>query len=302
MQHQIRLDEKVSVKSANSAKFDVSTVSIDCRVAESIPAEETAAPQSILIQDLCHAIQDPLPAQSLGYLVDECKNRHEFVPINPPPNPQEETVVTLDQILKEDFMKIHRFPPEKRANVATILASSLLQLQRTHWLKDNWTKRDIFFVTRDEKPVFDQPYLSQDFVSAMSIPGTPPTPLGSQFRLETSLECLGILLIELCFGSPIESYQHKVQLRPYIPSSLPNHEFNLAIARAWTWEEIRAENPLFPDPIHSCLRFPNLQGRLWGGKVDEVVHDMYDLIAKPLYDEMMERWPPRVLLSVGDGY
>ena len=83
---------------------------------------------------------------------------------------------TLDEILKEDAMKLHKFPPEKRANVATILASSLLQLQRTHWLKDNWTRKYIFFVMRDDKPVFDEPYFSQDFMSSKSHPETASTP------------------------------------------------------------------------------------------------------------------------------
>ncbi|KAH6717894.1 hypothetical protein BKA61DRAFT_293944 [Leptodontidium sp. MPI-SDFR-AT-0119] len=307
MQYQNRLDEELSIKSTKSAKFDISTVSIKSRCPEELPTKEPATPQSNLIEDLCDAIQDSLPGKSLGYLVDEEKNRHEFISNDlPRSTAQNGAVITLDEVLKEDAMKLHRFPPEKRANVATILASSLLQLQRTHWLKDTWTKRDIFFITKDEKPIFDQPYLSQDFISSKSHPGTFPSPFPTSsaphFRSKTSLECLGILLIELCFGSPIESHQHKVQLRPLSPSSQPNHEFNLAIAHAWTWEEIWAENSLYPDPINSCLSFPNLQGRVRDGKLDEVVHDMYVLIAKPLYDKTVERWPPRKVMSTGDGY
>ncbi|PVH77822.1 hypothetical protein DL98DRAFT_656537 [Cadophora sp. DSE1049] len=300
-QYKYRLDEEVSITSAKSPKFAVSTVSIDSRCSEVPPAKDKTTLQSDMIEDICHVIKDPLPRESLGYLVDERKNRHELIPTSPlDMKLQQEAVITLDEVLKEDAMKLHRFPPEKRANVATILASSLLQLQRTHWLKDNWTRKDIFFVTRDDKPVFDQPYLSQDFIPAKSHPETAPTPPQSAFRPKTSLECLGILLTELCFGSPIESHQHKVQVRPLSPSTQPNHEFNLAIAHAWTWEEIWAENPLFPDPKYSCLSFPNLQGRVREGKLDDVIQDMYVLIAKPLYDDMVVRWPPRMLISAGD--
>lgn len=53
--------------------------------------------------------------------------------------------------------------------------------------------------------------------------------------------------------------------------------------------KIWAEKPLFPDPIYSCLSFPNLQGRVREGKLDEVIQDMYVLIAKPLYDDMVVR-------------
>ncbi|KAH7370572.1 hypothetical protein BKA65DRAFT_471771 [Rhexocercosporidium sp. MPI-PUGE-AT-0058] len=308
MQYQGRLDEEQSIKSAKSAKFDVSTVSIESRCPEVLPMKDPIIPENVLIENLCHAIQDPLPGKSLGCLIDEKENRHEFISNDfPRTTSQNEDIITLEEVLKEDAMKIHRFPPEKRAHVATILASSLLQLQRTHWLKDNWTKRDIFFVTRDSKPIFDQPYLSQDFLSLKShSEGTsspPPNPAPPpHFQTKTSLESLGILLIELCFGTHIESHQHKVQLRPLSPNSQPNHAFNLAIAHAWTWEEIWAENSLYPDPITSCLSFPHLLGREREGRLDEVVHDMYVLIAKPLYDDMVVRWPPRKHMSNGGEY
>jgi len=177
MQHQNLLDEEQTLKSVKSPKFAVSSVSIDNRTSEVSPMEEQKAPQSKLIENLCHAIRDPLPRESLGYLADQHKSRLEFIPINSPVSAsQQEAVVTLDEILKEDAMKLHKFPPEKRANVATILASSLLQLQRTHWLKDNWTRKYIFFVMRDDKPVFDEPYFSQDFMSSKSHPETASTP------------------------------------------------------------------------------------------------------------------------------
>ncbi len=38
--------------------------------------------------------------------------------------------------------------------------------QRTHWLKDNWTKRQTFFTTKNDEVLF-QSCLSQEFVSTM---------------------------------------------------------------------------------------------------------------------------------------
>jgi hypothetical protein len=248
-----------------------------------------------LIADLCHAIQQPVSV-SLGYLIDQGNKHYQvFATDRSISNPERQTAMSLKELLDGDPL---RFPPRKRAFVATILASSLLQLQRTHWLKDNWSKRDIFFVAKDNTILFEQPYLSQDFVSTR--PPSSSTPAEKtgvmqampSFHPKISLECLGIVLIELCFGMSIERLENKVRLKPLGPSDQPNHEFCLAIAHALTWEEISEHDSLFSDPIISCLHFPNMR-RAKQGQHDEVIDDMYSLIVKPLHDEMTRRWPPR---------
>lgn len=111
------------------------------------------------------------------------------------------------------------------------------------------------------------------------------------FHLKTSLECLGIVLIELCLGEAIERREDKVRVRPQGPIDKPNHDFCLAIANAWTWQEINVYEPLFSDPIEMCLRFPNL-GRAKQGRYDEILQDIFSGIVKPLQDEMNRRWHP----------
>jgi hypothetical protein len=110
--------------------------------------------------------------------------------------------------------------------------------------------------------------------------------------LKTSLRCLGIVLIELYLGEPIERSADKVRVRPY--GSLndePNHDFCVAIANASTLGEIYAHEPLFSDAIENCLRFPYL-GRAKQGRYDEIVQDIYSAIVKPLQDEMNKKWNP----------
>jgi len=112
--------------------------------------------------------------------------------------------------------------------------------------------------------LFDQLYLLQSFIPSNFMSGNTQAntlPTSSEilnFNLKSSLECLGIVLVELCFGLPIETYKDKVRLRLADSSAEFNYEFCLVIARAWTWQEIREQDLLFLDPINSCFNFPGL--------------------------------------------
>ena len=245
------------------------------------------------IPDLCHIIHQPVGSK-LGYLVDQKNKRYHLFPKKRAcsvPGPL--NTITLKDLLEGDS---HRFPPSKRAVVAAILASSLLQLQRTHWLKDNWSKRDIFFIVSNDAEksvIYEQPYVSQDFIS------TRPTPASissgeieelPKFQLRTALQCLAILLIELCFGEPIERGKERVRLQPIDTNDQANRQYCFAIAHTWTEEEIDAHEPGFSDPVSSCLNFPDV-GREKRGHSDQVIEDVYALISKPLYDMTTSRWP-----------
>jgi len=286
----------------------------------------TASP----ILDLCTSIHNSPSNAYLDYLLDIRKRYFRFF-LGPKSVREKESSISLEELLEGDP---RRFPLAKRVLVATILASSLLQLQRTQWMKDGWSKRDVFFRTRDGVVIFEQMYFSTEFASChglgdgtlgfkaenseqqstysveadmtasftstvagknLTIETSTMTDSFSSvqpFHLKTSLECLGIVLIELCFCEPIERGEDKVKVRPHGPNNdKPNHDFCLAIANAWTWEEISASEPSFSDPVEMCLRFPNL-GRAKQGRYDEIVQDMYSAIVKPLQDEMNRRWQP----------
>ena len=246
-----------------------------------------------VIQNLCQVIKN-LTGLDMGYLIDQSNNRHHFsakkrvcsVPVC-------DNTVTLKELLGGDP---RRFPPLKRAIVATILASSLPQLQGTHWLKDNWTKNDIIFMVADNKSiVYERPFFSKDFISRKS----PSSMLSlsetslSNSNLAICLQCLAIVLIELCFGQPIESGRDKVFLEPSSTNEKATHQFHLAIAHEWSWEEINAYDPLFSDAVHSCLYFPGIE-RVRNGQGDQVLQDIYSLIVQPLYDKAKSKWPSEV--------
>jgi hypothetical protein len=303
MQTKDRIDEDSTVTTI-SLTTTVSVKSIEPSSQSNLAKPHNPDTSTALVSDLCSAIQQQLKDPSFGCLVDQklCA-RWEFLRIEQSKvEPGTKVAITLDEVLQGETMKPYQFPAEKRAIVASILASSVLQLQKTHWLKDNWSRKDVHFDVDEGKVLLEKPYFSGDFSSAKQLDGNSATKNSPSqeilsFRPKTSLECLGIVLIELCFGTPIESHQDKVRLRPVDSSVESTHEFNLAIARSWTWEEIRAHDSLFSDPINSCLNFPGLI-RVQEGRSDEVIQDMYSLIVKPLHDETLRRWPQRIDKSV----
>jgi hypothetical protein len=244
-----------------------------------------------LISDLCRAIQD---GQCLGYLMDQRQKRHEIFPTSRSmlyADDKAKSTMTLKNLLEGDSM---RFPRQKRVLVATILTSSLLQLLGTHWLRDEWSTKDVFFIRTNDTIHFDQPYVSQDFISTASpdeLLSASTTETPPRIDLKTSLQCLGIVLFELCFGKPIEEWKYKVQLRPLNSGDQPNFEFRLAIVNKFHSEEIQAEDPSFAGPIDTCLHFHNPVGAQQRS-LDEIVDEMYSSIAKPMHDEMMSKWKP----------
>ncbi|KAM7192871.1 hypothetical protein V8F20_008668 [Naviculisporaceae sp. PSN 640] len=110
---------------------------------------------------------------------------------------------------------------KQRYLLALDLASSFLQLLNTPWLPVSWKRSDIVFL--DSEPFKRlQPYLRRDMsllpLTSTSAQGQAQSqPQGANFQspissspvvmiqLNRSLDKLGILLLELCFGLPLES-------------------------------------------------------------------------------------------------
>lgn len=105
-----------------------------------------------------------------------------------------------------------RLTRKARLELATILASTVLQLHTTPWLESDWSGKDI----RICKGSRDHPYISHVFKrsdqgsSIQSSPKPQFTPIRNQaiFRL-------GVLLLELSLGKPLDSYKTTDRLMPF---------------------------------------------------------------------------------------
>ncbi|KAM7204850.1 hypothetical protein V8F33_001439 [Rhypophila sp. PSN 637] len=150
------------------------------------------------------------------------------------------TILTLDQIITTGVSRKQRYL------LALTLASSFLQLLDTPWLPVSWKRSDIVFLLHNQQTDLSQqlqPYLKRD-ISLLPLSHTPSTNLlslgsGSGGKttiidLNRSLDKLGILLLELCFGQLLETQYNKMRLTP--GAGEERTIFDLYVARSWLYE------------------------------------------------------------------
>jgi len=133
--------------------------------------------------------------------------------------------------------------------IALTLASSVYQLHSSPWLQSPWDKRNIMFfssVADSSHIIKNKPFLSCNFLDGEARKHTFPNDRG-----DWVIESLGIALLELCFGRPLETfapYQEK-------HGAVPSHFFSRGIARTLI---PAAENHMgsgFADSIRWCLNY-----------------------------------------------
>jgi hypothetical protein len=164
-----------------------------------LPPAEEGYPD-VEIHDLCSTLKDLDPkATRLGYLSDQENQRHGLRCLTEEvASPGSHELIGLRKLLATDGDI--RLTRQKRYRIACILASSLLQLQTTPWLRGNLTKNDIFYHQGSEVLV-DQPYISHSFLSTKNYhhsSGNTAAEAQSHAPPRTNLSSLGILLLELC--------------------------------------------------------------------------------------------------------
>ncbi|KAL8830378.1 MAG: hypothetical protein Q9170_005759 [Blastenia crenularia] len=147
------------------------------------------------IADLCSAIQPRGPAAAVRVLEDEDLNcRHDINVLGPVTCPIE----SLDGLLclSGSHLSALYLSRLSRLRVAVTLASSVIQLDQTSWLRSQWNSADILFMSQDAE--LGQPFLS-------STP-TSPVEAAEEFAHlihNDTLFALGVTLIELAFGKPL---------------------------------------------------------------------------------------------------
>lgn len=248
------------------------------------------------IQDLCQALKQRTTAkQPLGWLLDQRQSCHNFTTTRASRTFRglpDGKFKSLKELLEGDRLE---FPDEDRHMVAAILASSLLQLQRTPWLADFWNKKDILFLVENNKVLYKQPYICKQFLSCEITALDPESPDDEnsenfpEFRPRASLQSLGIVLTELCLGEILEGRPERTDLPPPTQGNDPSHDYLLSIAQSWLPEIDRIER-MFPDVIESCLYFEGMK-RAKRGKLDELRWNIYLKIVEPLCRKVDERWP-----------
>lgn len=139
--------------------------------------------------------------------------------------------VTLDQLLRRDTAPI----PSRRQRVALafILSSSFLQLLESPWLRASWQKSDIVFFEDPDRPgvyMFDRPHLKNSLEQEPE--PSPMTEIDRRMQLISSLEKLGIILLELCFGQLLGEQPCRLKY-PDTEESNIKKALDIQAAREW---------------------------------------------------------------------
>ena len=135
-----------------------------------------------------------------------------------------------------------------------MVASSHLQLHDSPWLRARWSKNDLGF-QRDKcgDIVSWRPYISSAFCSDST------DPLPSSMVADHGMSALGILLLELCFGTAIEDHE----IRRNFPTLDGEANSALDLVAAMQWYDRYANDeagPEFAEAIKWCLRNPVMSG------------------------------------------
>ena len=212
--------------------------------------------ESTKIASLCFTLQQERhDSVGLGCLYDEQRKHEVFIVSQPSIKPLGETV-SLHEILSYESKDLSLGPPashiaqasgrkipcltkKNRLQLAVTLASTALQLQTTPWLDQTWNRRDILF----HDGLIESPHVSKTFSKEQVEPNTsirsvnPWTPIRN-----TSIFGLGVLLLELSFGKPLESFKKDDDPAPFT---------EIAIARRLVDELTEEESSGYADAARS---------------------------------------------------
>ena len=151
---------------------------------------------------------------------------------------QPQYYVTLESLLSTS-------PPitisrRQRYHIALILASSHVQLHPTPWLGSRWSKKDVLFLRDNKDPAtisIEQPYISRPVFRS---PNTTVNK-NNTHTFQDSIRNLGIMLLELCFGSAIED--HKLRRNVITSDEQMAQLINYAAATQWARDVVEEAGP-----------------------------------------------------------
>jgi len=211
--------------------------------------EETDNP----IPDLCvrlSRIKTPT-SQRVGFL-EGTETRYEVYPDVASPS-EPEFFVTLAEILSQ--YKSTQFSRKQRYRVSLDLSSSFVQLQSTPWITTALRKSTIEFChdARTAKPTLQLgfPFVTRGF--------KPLSPLTRSTGVDIgAINALGVILLELCFGEPIEDHPFRKELGGEEANAEVTAAFDVMTALQWQKDVVGEAGPDYADAVEWCLRGFNM--------------------------------------------
>ncbi|KAK4033528.1 hypothetical protein C8A01DRAFT_49909 [Parachaetomium inaequale] len=202
--------------------------------------------QARQIPSLCATLrrQPPLPASCHGYLL-AASERYYIYSANTQIRPENDdtTAITLESLLRDSAHPLTRL---QRYSLAVTVASSFIQLAGTPWMRSRWAKSDLVFFRNPTEPstlgLLERPFVSRDFSQGSDDADAASPKAVPSDEIIGGFESLGIVLLELCFGKPIEVYPVWLKLRS-----------DLLAALEWLKDVTEEAGPDYADAVAWCL-------------------------------------------------
>ncbi|KAL9630632.1 MAG: hypothetical protein Q9204_004618 [Flavoplaca sp. TL-2023a] len=247
----------------------------------------TAQTDWTCIDDLCSALCTPvLQRRAIGILVDDAFDKQEHKLYRAKPVVKSQSLArSLEDLLESSRQPGHdSLSLKERLQIAVVLASSVLQLDGTSWLKTCWRSSDIYFHTDDSQPrgvaqPSRFPCLSWQPCCYDTLHPAESFRLHNHMIRNDTLLALGLVLIELCFSRTLTEMRKPEDNN----SKETSTELRTAIRlypRVYT--EI---GPLYGDVVRRCL-FQTFDVRELNLDIEEVQQKVLDDVVAPLVKDL----------------
>ncbi|KAL8875644.1 MAG: hypothetical protein Q9198_006029 [Flavoplaca austrocitrina] len=247
----------------------------------------TAQSDWTCIEDLCGALCTPvLHRRAIGILVDDAfdKQEHKLYQAKPVIKSQSLTRSLKDQLKSSRQPGDDSLSRKERLQIAVVLASSVLQLDGTSWLKTCWRSSDIYFHTDDSQPrgvaqPSRFPCLSWQPCCYDTLPPAESFRFHNHMIRNDNLLALGLVLIELCFSRTLTEMRK--------PEDLDSKETLTELKTATRlYPRVYTEmGTLYGDVVRRCL-FQTFDVRELSLDMEEVQQKVLDDVVAPLVKDL----------------
>ncbi|KAL9600268.1 MAG: hypothetical protein Q9219_003313 [cf. Caloplaca sp. 3 TL-2023] len=241
--------------------------------------EDVCKYECIALNHICDALQKGLTSHCLNFLVEDAGDEPTLWQLRPQPRQsrllESAPAVSLQSLLYNS----HHLPLIAKRKLAVILARSLLQLHEGLWLGNEWSKQHITFFYEDPNTIdYQRPYITTSFDGDEQ-----PRPDFSLFHRNASILALGILLVEIHTGKPIEVYRTPQDLSRGTEVNA-NTDWTVADRVVKSLDDCSLG---YKDAIQACLDTSWVPAAQRVSLDDELTRNgLYDDVVRPLEDEV----------------
>ncbi|KAK4041662.1 hypothetical protein C8A01DRAFT_45203 [Parachaetomium inaequale] len=267
-----------SLRTDKTVQFDTQVVSVTSSLSTSCatPVNIDPQPEPQPISDLCHFLAHNEHKSGVLQSDTDRHFRMHKLPKDPEASAADRVqLVPLSELMKAYYHGLIDISRQRRFEMATHVASALLQTHTSPWLAERWSKTDVYFLVNTESGSLRSTYplFSRSFYpvpcSTPNVEGDPADnntnnnnpqttvhnpggqPPNEEERTRTSLFTVGILLLELIFGHALEDCRFRREY--YGSNNQPNEQTDACTARRWARGLLGESGAEVADAVRRCL-------------------------------------------------